>query len=416
MRDTELYQRILGIESPWTVSKVELSMDRGRVDIWAEHKPGAKFSCPECGESAGLHDHAEERTWRHLDSCQLATYLHARVPRVKCDKHGVRQVGIPWAEPRSRFTLLFERFAIDVLKETDVAGGAKILGLTWDEAHHLMERAVARGLSRKPKEIPSHLGVDEKAIAKGHKYMTLLCDLNRGTVEHIADGRTEASLFAYFAPFTIDDVAGIQAIAMDMWTPFFNTVVRCVPHAREKIVFDRYRIVSHMNQAVDIVRRAESKSLRADGDETLTGSRYLWLYGEENVPEHRRATFEQLKLQSLKTGRAWAMKEMLRGLWDCASKVEATTYYSRWYNWATHSRLVPAIKVAKMVKRHLPNILTYFTHRVTNAVSEGINSAIQTIKKRAFGYRNPKNFTTAIYFHCGGLDLYPAIASHSVPG
>jgi transposase len=311
---------------------------------------------------------------------------------------------------------MFERLAIDVLRETDVAGGAKILRLTWDEAHHLMERAVSRGLSRKPRAIPSHLGIDEKAISKGHKYMTIACDLNRGTVEYVADGRTEASLFSYFAPFSIADVAGVEAVAMDMWTPFFNTIVRCVPNAREKVVFDRYHIVSHMNKAVDLVRRAESKTLRAEGNETLTGSRYLWLYGEENVPDARRATFDELKIQKLKTGRAWAIKEMLRGLWDCESKLDAITYYGRWHNWATHSRLAPVINVARMVNTHLPNILTYYLHRVTNAVSEGINSAIQTIKKRAFGYRNPENFKTAIYFHCGGLDLYPTIGSHSLPG
>src|SRR5712691_650103 len=166
MRDTELYRHVLGLESPWAVSKVELSTEKQRIDVWAEHKANATFCCPECGKPAGLHDHAEERVWRHLDTCQFATYLHARVPRVNCTTHGVRQVKVSWAESRSRFTLLFERFAIDVLKETDVAGGAKILGLSWDEAHLLMARAVARGRSRKPKTIPSHLGIDEKAISK----------------------------------------------------------------------------------------------------------------------------------------------------------------------------------------------------------------------------------------------------------
>lgn len=416
MQDTELYRHILGLESPWTVSKVELSTKDRRVDVWATHKKNASFSCPDCGRPAGLHDHAEERVWRHLDTCQFETYLHARVPRVNCTTHGVRQANVSWAEPRSRFTLLFERFAIDVLKETDVAGGAKILGLSWDEAHLLMARAVARGQARKSKQIPALIGIDEKAFAKHHKYMSLVCNLETGTVEHVVEGRTEASVFSYFAPFTLADVAAIEAVAMDMWRPFINTVIRCVPDAHEKIVFDRYHIVAHMNRAVDIVRRAEAKALRADGDETLTGSRYLWLYGAENVPEHRQAAFDDLKAQSLKTGRAWAIKEMLRELWDCPSREEAIAFHRRWHFWATHSRLAPVIKVARMVKSHLPNILSYYAHRVTNAASEGINSAIQTIKKRAFGYRNPENFKTAIYFHCGGLDLYPAIASHSVPG
>jgi transposase len=416
MRDTELYRHVLGLEAPWTVSKVELSMEQQRVDVWAEHKANASFVCPKCGTASGIHDHAEERVWRHLDTCQLGTYLHARVPRVNCPTHGVRQVSVPWSEARSRFTLLFERFAIEVLKESDVAGAAKILRLSWDEAHHLMERAVSRGLARKPKAVPAYLGIDEKAIAKGHKYMTLVCDLKQGKVEHVADGRTESSLFSYFAPFTINDVAAVEAVAMDMWTPFFNTVVRCVPEARTKVVFDRYHIVAHMNRAVDIVRRAENKELRAEGNSALAGSRYLWLYGKENVPESRRASFEELRALNLKTGRAWAIKEMLRELWESASLAEAMDFHRRWHFWATHARLPAVGKVAAMVKSHLPNILTYFTHRVTNAVSEGINSAVQTIKKRAFGYRNPANFKTAIYFHCGGLDLYPAFGTHSVPG
>jgi transposase len=412
MRDTELYRHVLGLENPWSVSKVELSVEKHQVDVWAEHRANGSFACPECGKVAGLHDHAEERTWRHLDTCQFATLLHARVPRVKCPTHGVRQVAVSWADARSRFTLLFERFAIDVLRETDVAGGAKILGISWDEAHHLMQRAVARGLARKPKEIPAHLGIDEKAFAKGHNYVSLVCNRETGTVEHISEGRTEASLFSYFAPFRLADVARVESVAMDMWAPFINTVVRCVPGAADKIVFDRYHIVAHMNRAVDIVRRAETKALRADGDPALVGSRYLWLYGEENVPAHRQQIFEQLKALSVTTSRAWAIKEMLRGLWDCASRDEASDYHRRWHHWATHSRLAPVIKVARLVKSHLSNILSYYAHRATNAVSEGINSAIQTIKKRAFGYRNRDHFVNAIYFHCGGLELYPTFGSH----
>jgi transposase len=416
MQDTELYRHVLGLEPPWRVAKVELSVEKHQVDVWAEHRASATFPCPECGKVSGLHDHAEERVWRHLDTCQFATLLHARVPRVKCPTHGVRQVAVSWAEARSRFTLLFERFAIDVLKETDVSGAAKILGLSWDEAHHLMARAVARGLARKPKQVPVKMGVDEKAYAKGHNYVSLVCNLETGTVEHVAEGRTEASLFSYFAPFTVDDVARVEAVAMDMWTPFINTVTRCVPGAGEKIVFDRYHIVAHMNRAVDIVRRAEAKVLRAEGDETLKGTRYLWLYGSENVPEHRRATFEELKAQSLTTSRAWAIKEMLRDLWECPSREDAVEFHRRWHHWATHSRLAPVIRVARMVKAHLPNILSYYAHRVTNAVSEGVNSAIQTIKKRAFGFRNKDHFKAAIYFHCGGLDLYPAVPTHANPG
>jgi len=411
VKDTELYRHLLGIEKPWNVARVELDVKEQQVNVFVEHKAGQEFTCPECERKLGVYDHAEERSWRHLDSCQFATMLRARIPRVQCPEHGVRQASVPWAEPRSRFTLLFERFAIDVLLETDVAGAAKILGISWDEAHHLMQRAVARGRARKPRGLARRIGIDEKAIAKRHKYLTIVSNLDSGTVEFLAEGRTKASLFSYLAPYTLVEAAEIEAIAMDMWSPFFEIATAWIPFAADKIVFDRYHVVQHMNHAVDQVRRAESKALWQGGDATLKGTRYLWLYGKENVPEHRAEEFATVRALTLKTGRAWAIKEMLRDLWNCRSRKAAESFHARWHAWAVRSRLPAVFKVAKMVKSHLHNILTYYAHGITNAVSEGINSAIQTIKKRAGGYRNVENFKTAIYFHCGGLDLYPTPSS-----
>jgi transposase len=382
-----------------------------RVDVVVEHRAGEEFGCPECGKKFGVYDHAEERSWRHLDSCQFTTMLRARIPRVQCPEHGVRQAKVPWAEPRSRFTLMFERFAIDVLLETDVAGAAKILGITWDEAHHLMQRAVARGRARKPRGLARRIGIDEKAIAKRHKYLTIVSNLDTGTVEFLAEGRTKASMFSYLAPYTVVQVAQIESIAMDMWAPFFETAMEWIPFAADKIVFDRYHVVQHMNHAVDQVRRAESKVLSAEGDATLKGSRYLWLFGKENVPDKSAEHFASLQATNLKTARAWAIKEMLRDLWNCDSREDAAAFHTRWHAWATRARLPAVRKVAAMVKSHLHNILTYYAHGITNAVSEGLNSAIQTIKKRAGGYRNVENFKTAIYFHCGGLSLYPTHSS-----
>lgn len=162
-----------------------------------------------------------------------------------------------------------------------------------------------------------------------------------------------------------------------------------------------------MAEAVDTVRKQEHQLLKRKGDETLKGTKYLWLYGQENIPLRRKEEFERLKSLDLKVGRAWAIKENLRRLWDCPSREQATQYWRRWFWWATHSPLEPVKKVAYLIKRHLHNVLTYFTHPITNAVSEGLNSKIQTIKKMAYGFRNPEHFKTAILFHCGGLDIYP---------
>lgn len=408
MRDTELYGHLLGLGSPWSVSRVELNQKDQRVDVWAEHPAGTLWPCPECGAALSTYDHGPERQWRHLDSCQFMTYLRARPPRVNCPKDGVRQVKLPWAEPKTRFTAMFERFAIDVLREADVLGSTRILRISWDEAHHIMRRAVARGLAAKGELGGRRLGVDEKAIAKGHKYFTLVTNLDKGTVEYVGEDRKTASLDAFFVKLTDEQRGSIEAVAMDMWEPYQTSVHAHVPGAAKKIVFDRFHMMQHMGRAVDTVRKWEHRRLRAEGDDTLAGSKYLWLYSTENLPEKHQERFEELRSADLKTGRAWAIKESLRQLWSSTSRVEGESYWKRWYFWATHSRLEPVIKAAKTIFRHIDNVLTYFEHRITNATSEGLNSKIQGIKKQAYGFRNKENFKTAIYFHCGGLGLYPA--------
>lgn len=407
MQDTALYQYLLGLQSPWTVSRVHLDVIGQRVDVWAGHSEEATWACPHCTKALSLYDHAEERVWRHLDSCQFQTYLHARIPRVACSEHGVVQVLVPWAAPRARFTLLFERLAIDVLRQCDVSGATRILRISWDEAWGLMERAVTRGRQRKARTVVRRIGVDEKAAAKGHRYLTLVCDLDEGTVEHIAEDRKQESLSSYYAGLTPEQLDGIEAVAMDMWEPYIQATRAQVPNADDKIVFDRFHVMGHISKAVDTVRKQEHRDLMASGDETLKGSKYLWLYSRENVPEGRHDEFAALRRQELKVGRAWALKEALRCLWRYVYPASGWKFWKRWYFWATHSRLEPMRKAAETIRRHIENILTYYQHPVSNAMSEGLNSQIQKIKSMANGFRNLEHFKTAIYFHCGGLDLYP---------
>lgn len=407
MQDTALYQYLLGLQSPWTVSRVNLDVNGQRVDVWAEHPEDAAWACPQCSRTLPLYDHAEERTWRHLDSCQFQTHLHARIPRVECGQHGVVQVLVPWAEPRSRFTLLFERLAIDVLRQCDVSGATRILRISWDEAWRLMERAVTRGRQRNVRTVVRRIGVDEKAAAKGHRYLTLVCDLDEGTVEHIAEDRKQESLDGYYAGLTTEQLDGIEAVAMDMWEPYIQATRARVPEAAEKIVVDRFHVMGHVGKAVDAVRKQEHRALMEAGDETLKGSKYLWLYNRENVPERRRDEFAALRHKELKVGRAWAIKESLRRLWHYVYPASGWKFWKRWYFWATHSRLAPIRKAAETIRRHINNIVTYYQHPVTNAMSEGLNSQIQKITSMACGFRNIEHFKTAIYFHCGGLDLYP---------
>jgi transposase len=326
---------------------------------------------------------------------------------VNCKEHGVRQVEVPWAEPLGRFTLLFERMAIDVLQETSVSAGARLLGLSWDEAHHIMERAVKRGLARRPPGPPHHLGVDEKSIGAGQTYATLTYDLETGHVVALSPGRSREALLGCLGSYTPRQMAQVKAVALDMCAPYISLLHSVLPDAENKLVFDRYHIMAHMNKAVDRVRREENTVLRAQGDDRLVGTKYMWLYGQEKLPPKYQSSFEALRQSNLKTGRAWAIKESLRGLWNCDGENEGKRWWQRWYFWATHSRLEPLKGVAEMVKSHLQGVMNYFAHPITNAVSEGLNSTIQLLKQRGRGYRNFGNFEVAVLFHCGGLQMYP---------
>jgi transposase len=408
MQDTDLYHHLLGLEEPWFVKEVDLDPESERVDVWVEHPKGLLWPCPQCGVEGPLHDHASERVWRHLDSCQFQTFLHARPPRVICPEHGVRQVRLVWAEPHSRFTVLFERFAIEVLSHTHIEAGREILAISWDEAWHLLERAVQRGERRKPQRIIARLGVDEKSVGSGQDYVTVVCDLERATVEEVTEGNSCRSLQSYFDGLSPAQRDGIEAVAMDMAGGYINAVSGCLENGFEKIVFDRFHIMKLMNEALDKVRKEEHKLLRQEGKSILTGSKFMWLYSKERLPLLQREAFSALRASALKTARAWAIKENLRELWRYKSRTWAEAFWKRWYFWASHSRLQPVKKIARTLKDHLYGILSYCKHRITNAMTEGINSKIETLRKAACGFRNKQRFRTVILFHLGGLNMYPA--------
>ena len=412
MDSTELYRQLLGVVAPWTVDRVEMDVHGLTVDVHLTHSSGTRFSCPKCGRDCAVYDHLAERRWRHLDSCHFRTVLHARPPRIECACDGVRQIDLPWAESGSRFTTMFESLAIDVLLATDIKNAAAILSITWDEAWHLMQRAVIRGRQAKAQQLPALIGVDEKSYAKRHKYVTVVYDLERATVEYLGQGRDFCSLAAYFRAFEPEALLGIEGIALDMCQAYINACNQCVPQAWRKMVFDRFHIMSQMLDAVDRVRRRENRELMRQGDNVLAKSRYLWLYSPENMPEQAALRFQHLKSAKLRTARAWAIKESLRELWDYSTEGWARKFHKRWHFWATHSRLPEVVKVAAMIRTHLDNVMSYFQHRITNATAEGLNSKIATIQKRAYGFRNLDNFMTAIYFHCGGLNLWPRRATH----
>ncbi len=233
-------------------------------------------------------------------------------------------------------------------------------------------------------------------------------DLEGPRVLFVADDRKQESLEAFWAVgLSAAQREGIEAIAMDMWEPYVQATLARIPAAQDKIVFDKFHIAKHLNEAVDRVRRAEHRELLVRHDERLVGTKYTWLRNPESFADEAWKAFGPLRRSNLKVARAWALKETIMSLWDYSYVGAARNHFRRWYSWAIRSRLEPIKQKARMLHTRLENVLSYLRHGITNAASEGLNSKIQWIRYTARGFRNRQNFKTAIYFHCGGLDLYP---------
>lgn len=406
MQDHQLYARILGLTAPWRVVAVELDEQTTTVEVRVEHAPHVALTCPTCGSACSGYD-TRPRKWRHLDTCQYRTILTCDVPRVRCAEHGVVQVAVSWAEEGSRFTALFEALVIDWLKEASFSAVARRVRLSWDQVDSIMNRAVRRGLERRNPRALRRIGIDETSFQKRHEYVTVVLDQIEGDVLYVGDGRGQEALDPFYESLSAEEREAIESISMDMWRAYQRSTREHVPQAEEKICFDKFHVAKHLGDAVDKVRRQEHRLLHARGDDRLKGSKYSWLQHPDRMSEECWSKFAALRGSALKTARAWAIKETAMTLWGYVRRKWAEKAWKQWLAWASRSKLRPVIEVAKMIRKHLQGILNAIVLRVTNARSEAVNAKIQWIKRTACGYRNRERFRTAIYFHCGGLDLYP---------
>ncbi len=400
VRDTQLFQLALGINSPWFVAASDFDGERKRLDIEIDFKAGGRFPCPGCkAADCPVHD-TTRKTWRHLDFFQHQAFLHARMPRITCGSCGVRQVEAPWARPGSGFTLLFEALAMTLIVHMPVAAAARMLGehdtKLWRVVHHYVEEALAELDLSALKRVC----IDETAAKRGHNYITLFVDIDSRKVVFIAEGRG-ASTVAQFADWVDahnSDASRIKEVCIDMSGAYIAGVTENFTEA--EITFDKFHVMKLIGEAVDKVRRAETKS-RPE----LKGSRYLWLTNDANLTAAQKAERGSLAKANLKTGRAWAMRLAFQDFYKERSRDWAEVMFDRWHSWARRSRLEPMKSVAATLMRHADGVLAWFDSRIANGLIEGINSLVQAAKAKARGYRSLRNLMAITYLVAGKLDI-----------
>ena len=400
MRNTDLFQLALGLVPPWLVNDVRFDANKKQLDIEIDFARGGRFPCPNCNAAdCPVHDTAMQK-WRHLDFFQHQAFLHARTPRITCPTCGVKQIAVPWARAGSGFTLLFEALAMTLVTHMPVRAAANLLNehdtRIWRIVGHYVEQAVAR---MDLAEI-SRVCIDETAAKRGHNYISLFVDIDARKTVFVTEGRAAATVAA-FADHVDDhnsDASRIKEVCIDMSAAYIKGVTENLTEA--EITFDKFHAVKLVNDAVDQVRRIESKT-----QPSLKGSRYVWLKNEANLSAGQSATLGTLAHTNLKTARAYRMRLAFQEVYAQPTRGWGELFLDRWIGWVKRSRLEPMKAVAKTIERYRDGILAWFDSRIANGLIEGINSLVQAAKAKARGYRSIRNLINMTYLITGKLDL-----------
>src|SRR4051812_42451716 len=368
----------------------------GQVLFTIRHDPET-CRCSACGSPQVQSRGRVERRFRTVPIGSRATFVVLPVPRVECQTCGVvRQVKIPFADPRRSFTRSFERYALELGRRMTIRDVARHLGVGWDVIKDLQKRDLLRRFAKPKLKHLRHIAIDEIAVAKGHRYLTVVLDLDSGAVVFVGDGKGAKALKPFWKRLR-GSKAKIEAVAMDMSNAFRQAVSTHLPKA--KIVFDRFHVVKLFNEKLSNLRRAlYREATDVLQKKVLKGTRWLLLKGAENLDEHRdekKKLNEALALnQSLAT--AYYLKEDLRQFWEQPGKKFGTLFLAGWIKRAEASGIKVLQEMAKTLAAHRSGLLAYYDVMITSGPLEGTNNKIKTMKRQAYGFRDKEFFKLKI--------------------
>lgn len=417
MDQNTLFAAALGLRAPWKVERSGL--EDGGVEakflyLDIEIEAGTRMPCPCCGKLCAVYDH-EVKRWRHLNFWQHATYLSARVPRVECPEHGVRQVAVPWARPESGFTLMFEAFVMALAREMPVAAVAALVSEHDTRLWRVVRHYVAAAHGRQDWGGVQAVCIDETATRKGHRYATVVVEIDPdkerpARLLFMIPERSAASVgqFVEAMPAHGAHARQVKMAAIDMSAAYQKGVSEHLPGAR--VVFDRFHVMQLAGHALDEVRR----QLHREGAD-VKGAMWALRGNESRLGGEQLRLRHDLCARHKELGRAMALRENLQDTWRWPGAASAGFHLKAWCSWAVRSRLAPFKKLAATIRNHWQGILAYFPHRITSAAIESINGIIQTARRRARGFRTFENLKAISYWMAGHLDLQiPSAFTHPI--
>ncbi|KAF0147076.1 MAG: transposase family protein [Ignavibacteria bacterium] len=411
----ELFEKALGISSPWFIDNLEFDANNRRLDIHIDFEVSSKFEYNSEEENIsgkfGVYD-TVEKTWRHLNFFQHECYLNCRVPRVKPEDDKVRQIEVPWAGKSNGFTLLFEALLMQLCCEMPVNAVSRLTNADDNKIWRMLQCYIEEAREHEDFSLITKIGLDETSKRKHHDYVTLFVDLEQRKTVYVTEGKDHTTI----KRFTEDLEAhrgqkeNITDVSCDMSPAFIKGINKNLKNA--KITFDKFHLVKIINSAVADIRKSESKE-----NEILKGTRNIFNKNRENMTKAQlKYLNEKLELKGLrlKTVRAFHLRESFQEIYQSETKNEFISRLNKWYSWATHCRLKPMKEAAKTIKEHWDGVIRWYDSRINNGILEGLNSLIQSAKSKARGFKTFKNFMAVIYLVTGDLD-FTKVNSHYQP-
>ena len=397
-----LFSAALGINPPWFVKSITFDPKVKRLDLEIDFVKGSRFTVKEDGgvDQHPVHD-TQEKEWRHLNFFEHECYLRARVPRVTLPDGSIRLIQPPWSGLQNGFTLLFEALILQLAKHMPVHQVAALVHSSDHKIWSILDKYVERARGNDDYSQVTQIGVDETSIAKGHDYVSLFVDLAKRKTIFVAEGKSSSTVSAFKEDFEAHSgkADAITDVSCDMSPAFIKGVRDNLPEA--KITFDKFHILKLINEAVDQVRRAESRF-----NPLLRGMRFIFLKNDTHLTQTQRDQKEALVLSelNLKSVEALNLRETFQQIYYATTEEQFESLLNQWHEWAISSTLEPMVKVAATIKKHWDGIVQWKKSQINNGILEGLNSVVQAAKRKARGYK-VKHFKTIVYLITAGLDF-----------
>jgi transposase len=376
------------VRTDYVEGEVLFTIEQGRPTL----------QCPVCASREVIaHGHVT-RLFRSVPIGAKATHVLLKIPRVECRACGLtRQVAVSFADPQKRYTHAFERYVLDLSTHMTIQDVARHLGVSWDTIKDIQKQDLQRHFSKPRLRKLRQIAIDEIAVAKGHRYLTVVLDLVSGAVVFVGDGKGADALKPFWKRVR-SSRAKIKAVATDMSLAYILAVREHLPRAVH--VFDRFHVIKLFNEKLSNFRRELYREATEQlHKEILKGTRWLLLKNPENLDPERneRARLEEALRLNQPLATVYYMKEDLRQIWNQPNKATAARVLQDWIRRAEAAGIKLLRQFAGTLAMYRSGILAYYDYRISTGPLEGTNNKIKTMKRQAYGFRDQEFFKLKIY-------------------